>query len=209
MNSMIEAGSIRPRKGFSPECESQEEEVSYKMCFLGKEAVQDMLKLQSQIELNLPEPELFRLHDEDFFQDIFCRERAAVGVLTEEGLIAYSIIRVPGDSVDNLGRDIGLPQTDLCQVAHLQAVAVHPAFRGNGLQQRMAKYHLSAIEEMGFLHVCCTVSVKNPVSLSNILLSGFIIKGLSPKFNGWWRYILYRRNSFPYKKRSEVIRRGD
>ena len=50
---------------------------------------------------------------------------------------------------------------------------------------------------MGYEHVCCTVSPKNPVSLSNILSCGFVIRGLIPKFGGWWRYIMYKGTLVP------------
>jgi len=40
-----------------------------------------------------------------------------------------------------LGRDINLPEEELTKVAHLQA-AVHPAYRGNGLQRKLTSAHL-------------------------------------------------------------------
>jgi ribosomal protein S18 acetylase RimI-like enzyme len=192
MNTLIEKGKIRARKGFLSQNDSDRESVNYKMCFLGIEDFQDILDLQDLIAKNLPIAEIFRLHEEDYFRDFFCLERAAVGVITRQGLVAYSIIRIPGNGGDNLAKDIGLPQGELGKVAHLQATVVHPFFRGNGLQQKMAEAHLRVIEDLGFLHVCCTVSPKNPVSLKNILASGFVIKGLRPMFQGWWRYIMYK-----------------
>ena len=108
------------------------------------------------------------------------------------GLVAYSIIRIPGLAEDNLGRDLNLTEEKQMKVAHLQATVVHPHFRGNGLQRKMARAHLEEIAEMGYEHVCCTVSPKNPVSLSNILSCGFVIRGLIPKFGEWWRYIMYK-----------------
>ncbi len=169
------------------------------MCFLDRSFLQDILELQDQITRHLPIPEIFRLHEDDFFREIFRLDRAVIGVTTDDGLIAYSIIRLPGAAEDNLGRDIGLPQTDLDKVAHLQATVVHPAYRGMGLQRRMARAHLDVIEDLGYEHVCCTVSPKNPVSLGNIISSGFVIKNLRPKFEGWWRYIMYKKISCPMK----------
>ena len=67
-----------------------------------------------------------------YLREILRHERSVIGVTTEEGLIAFSMIRIPGLAHDNLGRDINLPEEELCKVAHLQAAAVHPAYRGNG-----------------------------------------------------------------------------
>jgi hypothetical protein len=52
------------------------------------------------------------------------------------------------------------------------------------------------IEDLGLIHVCCTVSPKNTVSLDNIFSCGFVIKDLRPKFQNWWRYIMYKNISY-------------
>jgi len=196
MGSLIESGSIRKRGGFFLPDGSRGKEVSCKMCFLDENYLQDILELQNLIARNLSTPEIFRLHEAGYFRDLFGLDRAVIGVLTEDGLIAYSIIRFPGDAEDNLGRDIGLSEGEQLKVAHLQAAVVHPAYRGNGLQRRMAAAHLRVIEDLGYEHVFCTVSPKNPVSLCNVFSCGFVIAGLQPKFEGWWRYIMYKNISF-------------
>jgi ribosomal protein S18 acetylase RimI-like enzyme len=172
--------------------ESERNDHPYEMKFLRKDSIQDLVSLQSLIAENLPEPEIFRLHDIEDFRDVFQSEHSVIGVTTPEGLAAYSIIRIPGLAEDNLGRDIDLTKGEQLRVAHLQAMAVHPHFRGNGLQRRMASAHLHVVENMGYEHVCCTISPRNPISLHNILSCGFVIKGLIPKFGGWWRYIMYK-----------------
>ena len=192
MGSLIESGKLRRNGRLSGRGESERMDCPYEMKYLCKASLQDLVSLQSQIAENLPEPEIFRLHDELDFKDIFQAERSVIGVTTAKGLVAYSIIRIPGLAEDNLGRDLSLTEKEQVKVAHLQATVVHPHFRGNGLQKKMAKAHLEEIAEMGYEHVCCTVSPKNPVSLSNILSCGFVIRGLIPKFDGWWRYILYK-----------------
>jgi GNAT superfamily N-acetyltransferase len=195
MGSLIESGRIRKRGGFFLPEGSRGIEVSYKMCFLDENCVQDILELQKLIARNLSVSEIFRLQETASFRDLFALDRAVIGVLTEDGLIAYSIISFPGDAEDNLGRDIGLSEREQRKVAHLQPVAVHPDYRGNGLQRRMATAHLRVIEDLGYEHVCCTVSPKNPFSLGNVFACGFAVEGLKPKFEGWWRYIMYKNIS--------------
>ncbi|MHB8119463.1 MAG: GNAT family N-acetyltransferase [Methanothrix sp.] len=166
--------------------------IPFEMKFLQAGSLPDLMSLQNVIAANLPCPEIFMLHEEKFFQEILRLERSVIGVTTEEELIAFSIIRIPGLFDDNLGRDINLPEEELTKVAHLQAAAVHPAYRGNGLQRKLTSAHLRVIEEMEYEHVCCTVSPKNPVSLANYLSCGLVIESLRPKLQGWWRYILHR-----------------
>ena len=192
MSQMIESGMIRRDKKPYGRGESERIDHPYEMKFLRKDSIQDLVSLQSLIAENLPEPEIFRLHDDEDFRDVFQSEHSVIGVTTSEGLAAYSIIRIPGLAKDNLGLDINLTKGEQMKVAHLQATAVHPHFRGNGLQRRMAGAHLNVLENMGYRHVCCTISPRNPISLANILSCGLVIRGLIPKFGGWWRYIMYK-----------------
>lgn len=192
MSHLIESGMIRMDKKPYGRGESERKDHPYEMKFLKKDSMQDLMSLQSLIAENLPEPEIFRLHDDEDFRDVFQSEHSVIGVITSEGLAAYSIIRIPGLAKDNLGIDINLTKEEQMKVAHLQATAVHPHFRGNGLQRRMASAHLDVVENMGYEHICCTISPRNPISLANILSCGFVIKSLIPKYGGWWRYIMYK-----------------
>ncbi len=166
--------------------------LPFEMKFLQADCLLDLMRLQNVIASNLSSPEIFMLHDDRYFREVLRHEYSIIGMINDKELIAYSIIRFPGVSEDNLGRDINLREEELAKVAHLQAVAVHPDYRGNGLQRKLTCAHLCVIEEMGYEHVCCTVSPKNPVSLRNILSFGLLIEGLCPKICNWWRYILHK-----------------
>jgi len=139
------------------------------MRFLGESSLSDLSALQSLVVSNLHEIEIFMPHDEEYLSRIFQTELSVLGVLAEEKLAVYSIIRYPGMGKDNLGRDLNLAEEDLKKLAHLQAIAVHPHFRGYGLQRKLAAAHLKVLERTGYEHICCTVSPKNPVSLNNLL----------------------------------------
>jgi hypothetical protein len=171
--------------------------ITLEIKFLQADSLPNLMRLQSVIAANLPCPEIFMLHEEKYLLEILRLERSVIGVTNEDGLIAYSIIRIPGLARDNLGRDINLPKEELSKVAHLQASAVHPAYRGNALQRKLTIAHLRVIEEMGYEHICCTVSPINPISLANYLSCGLVIAGLRPKMQGWWRYILHKNIQQP------------
>ena len=167
------------------------------MRFLAESSLSDLAALQSLVVSTLHEIEIFMPHDEEYLSRIFQTENSVLGVLAGEKLVAYSIIRYPGMGKDNLGLDLDLAEEDLKTLAHLQAIAVHPHFRGYGLQQELAAAHLQVLERSGYEHICCTVSPKNPVSLNNLLSCGFRVRALNPKFAGWWRYILYKNKNWP------------
>jgi len=188
MDSLIEKGKIRKLKGHE---ENGSMEIDYEMRFLDENATRDVFILQESIIRSLLEPEIFKGHNRDYLQELLLQERSAIGVLTDDGLIAYNLIHIPLDNKDNLGTDLNFSDSELKRVIHLQASAVHPAYRGNALQTRMIQTHLAVIRGLGFEHVCCTVSPRNPISLRNFLAAGFQIRALKPKFDGWWRFIMH------------------
>jgi GNAT superfamily N-acetyltransferase len=191
-DSLIDTGKLQMHKAHPCRTVEEAEHSCFEIKFLQADSLPELLQLQNVIAANLPCPEIFMLHDDLYLREIMRHERSVIGVTTQEELIAFSFIRVPGLANDNLGRDINLPEEELCKVAHLQAAAVHPAYRGNGLQRKLTFAHLDVIEDMGYEHACCTVSPKNPVSLANYLSCGLVIEGLRPKMQGWWRFILHR-----------------
>lgn len=207
--SLIETGRLKRNKG-SP----LEKAVDYEMSFLEESNLQEIMELQGIIVRSLPDPEIFWTHPVEYFREIFEVERSVIGVLTEDGLAAYSLIYIPGEGGalegrENLGKDIDLSEDDRKKVAHLQATVVHPDYRGNSLQRRMAKHHLDVLKNKGCEHILCTISPKNPASLRNIMSCGFVIKGLKVKFGGWWRYIMYKNILRPiFPGQEEVKIRG-
>ena len=125
-----------------------------------------------------------------------CEPNSTIGIYVGDDLIAYSILRIPwfsGRAMSyNLGLDINLLPEDLIKVAHIQAIAVHPDHRGNGLQKKLAGAHLAMAGDLGYHHILCTVSPRNSKSLANMLSCGFRIEALRPKFQGWLRFILHK-----------------
>jgi len=54
--------------------------------------------------------------------------------------------------------------------------------QGIELSERMlAQAHLRVEGDLGYLHICCTVSPKNPISLGNLISCSLMIVALRPK----------------------------
>lgn len=184
---MLESGNIKRRN-----LGASREEIGYEMRFLSKGHLEEITRLQEIMVQNLPDKEIFRLTAPEEFRELLEQKRTVIGVLTEDGLIAYNMVCFPKEDGENFGEDINLPQSELKKVAHLKAVVVHPAYRGNQLQKRLANIHLKVLQELGCEHVCSTVSPKNTISIQNHLASGFVVKGLKIKYGDRLRYIMYK-----------------
>jgi ribosomal protein S18 acetylase RimI-like enzyme len=201
MSSIIEAGRIKKNKG-----SILQEDVCYEIRFMDEDDLKGMMALQEIIVQNLSDKEIFRTHAPDYFLDHFKVENSMIGIFTDDGLIAYNVLYFPGVDGDNFGTDIDLPSDELDKVVHMETVAVHPAFRGNSLQRKMGDVHLRTIQEMGYKHVCCTVSPKNHSSLQNIFSNGLVIKALKIKFGWRLRYIMHKNLLRPNAIGPEEIR---
>jgi ribosomal protein S18 acetylase RimI-like enzyme len=177
---------IRKYKGLP-----QEEVMSSEMLFLQARHLHQLMDLQELVAQSLPSAEILRLHSTEFFAKALRSERSGLGIFTKEGLVAFGLICIPPPE-GNLGSDLGLGEEELRRTAHLQVVAVHPAYRGNSLQRLMVARHQQVLAEMGYEHVCSTVSPFNPFSLRNLLHEGFVINALKVKFGSQWRYIMYK-----------------
>ena len=104
----------------------------------------------------------------------------------------YFLLRFPGaQDADNLGLDANLARGDLSLVAHLESVAVHPAFRGRGLARIMAKRLVEKARAAGKKHLFATVAPDNTASLAMLASLGLTVYHTRPKYAGLVRHIMY------------------
>ena len=96
------------------------------------------------------------------------------------------------DYEENLGRDIGLPESELRKVVHMDSAAVLPSFRGFHLQRRLMKAAEEELQREGFRYLCCTVHPDNKSSLQSVLSQGYRIAKTCEKYGGFPRHILIR-----------------
>lgn len=192
MTSLLKAGMIKNNKNIALRMNTR-----YEMRFLDERNLLDIMKLQDLIIHYICDKEMFRTHPPEYFLEHFKIENSTIGIFTDDGLIAYSVLYFPGDRKDSFGIDIGLERDELDKVVHLATVAVHPEYRGNSLQKLMQGIHLDTAMRLGYEHACCMVSPKNRASLQNIFSHGLKIKALKVKFDNRMRYIMHRHLPSP------------
>ena len=109
-------------------------------------------------------------------------------------LAAVFDILYPGLDSCNYGYDLNLTESELLQVVHMDTSAVHPDYRGQGLQGRMVHTAERELVGSGKRILLCTVHPENQFSLNNMLEQGFEIQKRVRKY-GSERLIL-RKNIF-------------
>ena len=167
------------------------QEEAWEMIRLDAGCCPEILSLQHRVAAQIALPgSYYALSEAEVMAILAGGSGRAVGVRVGAQLIAFCFVLFPGAREDNLGRDLGLPGAELEQVAHLEAAVVHPAFRGNALQQKMAAYLAAGIGAAGrWRYLMNTVAPLNTPSLKTTLALGLLIWKLKVKYNDVWRYV--------------------
>lgn len=153
----------------------------------------EIYNLMKKVYDNLADKSLFFCDDLEYVREHISDRGFAVKV-EQNGILAASlIVRFPYGDSDNLGRDVGMEDEELCNVAHLESIVVDEKFRGRELQNEMIRYAQKIIVEKGFVHLMATVSPDNSYSLRNFEKNGYVIMKVKEKYGGLKRAILYKK----------------
>ncbi len=96
---------------------------------------------------------------------------------------------IPGLEDFNYGYDLGFSGSELLHVVNMDTAAVHPDYRGLGLQRKLMETAEAELAGRGKRILMCTVHPENRFSLNNILKQGYTIQKEVRKY-GSVRYIL-------------------
>lgn len=171
---------------------SADKSSDFTVTFLDEDNLQQLVELNSHVIVNLQNPLIYHPpYDVELLK--FClSEGLAIGVFSENRLVAYQLTYYPDLRADNLGRDIGFPTNELKNIAQFHGIAVHLEYRTRRFGFSLTKYALHIVRELGFTHVTATCHPENLHSLQILFKSGFNIIKLKDKYEGKLRYILHK-----------------
>lgn len=115
-----------------------------------------------------------------------------VGAFVGEQLIAFRALLEPPLDDEHLGRDAGLTQQELPRVAYQEISAVHPNYRGYGLQRTLAQVVMQELDRTRFDYICATVMPFNIASLKDKFAQGMQVVALKLKYGGKLRYVFMK-----------------
>lgn len=101
---------------------------------------------------------------------------------------AFDLIH-PGLESYNYGYDLGFEKEELQRVVQMDTAAVHPDYRGLGLQKKLMETAEAEIRKGSGKILLCTIHPDNRYSLNNVLKQGYSIEKKLPKY-GSVRYVL-------------------
>lgn len=137
---------------------------------------------------------LYVCDDIEYVKNHIDKDGFALKACDADGKIAGCFIaRFPDLALDNLGRDIGLPDNELCKVVHMESAVVLPEYRGRGIQGKLIQYAEKTVDSKKFKYLMSTVSPDNPASFKTMEKAGYVCVLTKEKYNGLMRRI-YLKN---------------
>ena len=118
-----------------------------------------------------------------------------IGAFTNEQLIAFRALLIPPiDEEEHLGLFLGL-ENKLDEIMYQEISVVHPLYRGNQLQQKLATLIMEELtkEAHSFTYICATVAPYNIPSLKDKFKQNMMVGALIDIYGGKLRYVFYKK----------------
>lgn len=148
------------------------------------------IKLLYDVRAAMPHKEWFFLDPPDEIREMMANGTLHLWVAMDGDRLAGAFdFLIPGLDECNYGYDLGFGEEELLRVINMDTAAVHPDYRGLGLQKRLMQEGEKELRQMGRRILMCTVHPDNRFSLRNVLKQGYTIQ-LEKEKHGSVRYVL-------------------
>lgn len=156
---------------------------------------QQYIRFLNEVKADMQEQSWFYLDPPELVQTMMADGTMELWLAMDGERIAAAFdILHPGLEPYNYGYDLDLTSEELLRVIHMDTAAVHPDYRGMGLQRKMVRIVEEVLKEKGEQILLCTVHPENKYSLNNMIQQGYEVRKRLEKY-GSERFIL-RKNIF-------------
>ena len=151
---------------------------------------ENLITFLERVRAEMKNPEWFYLDPPDLVREMLEDGTMTLWLAEENHQIAavFDILK-PALKDYNYGYDLNLQENELLQVVHMDTAAVHPDYRGRGLQGQMVRMAEQELAGYGKKILLSTVHPENKFSLNNMLKQGYVIQKQVEKY-GSRRYVL-------------------
>ena len=154
---------------------------------IGMDELDKYFELSHIVKDVMTRDDWFFLDPDEEIREMMARDAVRVWLAEDGERIAGAFCTIdPGMEAFNIGYDLGFSEEELRRVIHMDTAAVHPDYRGLGLQKRMM---LFAEQELQGKILLCTTHPDNCYSLNNVLKLGYTIEKKTERYDSV-RYIL-------------------
>ena len=155
--------------------------------------LKEILELQDHVIRFLKKKEYCMSIPEDALRFMLEVGGESLGLFIRDRLFAACSLLFDVKYEQNMARELGFDDEELCRVAQFELSIVDPALRGHKLQYKLAGILARRLEERGTArYLFTTVSPYNYASVQTVISLGLQIAGLSKMYFDWDRYVVYR-----------------
>lgn len=159
------------------------------------EDLDGFITLLTDVYHSMDRKDWFYLDPPEVLREMMADGTMELWVAVDGGCLAGALsILHPGLKEYNYGYDLGFTEDQLLKVINMDSAAVHPDYRGQGLQRLLLHTAEQELQGSGERYLLCTIHPENQFSLNNALKQGYVIQKTLPKY-GAVRHIL-RKNIF-------------
>ncbi|UMZ72803.1 hypothetical protein [Natranaerofaba carboxydovora] len=167
------------------------EKLSFEVVNLDKTYLEKIIKLQKLVIDSLEDKVLCVSLSEEEYLDALGDKGIVVGVKKGDNLVGIYVGLFPGQSMDNLGREINLDKNELEKVCHLELAFIDPKYRGMKLHYKLGVNLISEVQTYNMTrYFFATVEPRNLPSLKNLFSFGLYIVKFNEMYGGLKRFVL-------------------
>lgn len=153
---------------------------------------EQLVRFLQEVKDGMQNPEWFYLDPPEAVRKMMADGTMELWVAVDgDKIVAAVDFLRPGLVACNYGYDLNFSEADLLRVINMDNVAVHPDYRGRGLQRILIDRAEKQLREEGNYILLCTVHPDNHFSLRNVLAQGYQIRKKTAKY-GSVRYVLQK-----------------
>ena len=141
------------------------------------EDIEDFIGLLYDVRAGMENKEWFYLDTPEEFRD-YMRSGSMMLWLARDGdrvAAAFNLL-IPELRSYNYGYVLGYSTEDLMKVVNMDTAAVHPDYRGLGLQRKLLQTAEAWLKGRGERILLCTIHPENRFSLENALKQGYAVQ---------------------------------
>ncbi|MCM3636981.1 hypothetical protein M3152_04545 [Sporosarcina luteola] len=151
-----------------------------------------IMGLQEKVIASLEVTSFLQPLSEEEFLVILNGNGSMIGAFHNDRLIAFRAMLEPEIDEHHLGKDAGLPDSELPSVLYSEVTNVDPEYRGNSLQRILGELLMENVDKVRHRYVFATVAPFNIASLKDKFSLGMHIISLEKKYGNLLRYTLMK-----------------
>lgn len=155
--------------------------------------LEGFIHLLYQVQASMERKDWFYLDPPEVIREMMVKGIMELWVAMDGNRLvgALSILH-PGLTEFNYGYDLDFDEDRLLKVVCMDSAAVHPDYRGMGIQKRLLETAEAELQGAAERYLVCTIHPENVFSLKNALKQGYEIQRTLEKY-GSVRHILCKK----------------